>query len=135
MLLLDSSVWIDSSRGVASAATRFVEAREEREEIATTGIIFQEVLQGATSERSYRALRAALHGALALEANEFSTYELAAQLFRHARRKGLTIRSANDCLIAAIAMEHGALLVHNDRDFFALAQVHPQLQIYPGRPH
>ena len=39
------------------------------------------------------------------------------------------------CLIAAVALEHGALLVHNDRDFNVLAQVEPALLVYPGRPH
>ena len=32
-------------------------------------------------------------------------------------------------------LEHGALLVHNDHDFIALAQVEPALLVYPGRPH
>lgn len=135
MLLIDSSVWIDASRGLATAATHFVEARGEDEELATTGVIFQEVLQGATDERSYGKLRETLYGLLVLEPRELSTYDIAAQLYRQARRAGLTIRSPNDCLIAAIALEHGALLVHNDRDFTALAQVEPALLIYPGRAH
>lgn len=131
MLLLDSSVWIDITRGVETAATRFLMARDEQEELATTGVIFQEVLQGATDDRSYDALRDALYGTLVLEPRELSTYEIAAQLYRQARREGLTIRSANDCLIAALALEHGALLVHNDRDFLALARVEPALLVYP----
>jgi predicted nucleic acid-binding protein len=72
---------------------------------------------------------------LILEPRELSTHEIAADLFRRARSSGLTIRSANDCLIAALALEHGALLVHNDRDFLALAQVEPSLLIFPGRAH
>lgn len=135
MLLVDSSAWIDASRGLATAATRFVESRDDDEELATTGIIFQEVLQGATDERSYGRLRETLYGMLVLEPRELSTYEIAAQLYRRARRAGLTIRSLNDCLIAAIALEHGALLVHNDRDFIAIAQIEPALLIYPGRAH
>ena len=49
------------------------------------------------------------------------TYGAAAQLYRSARKKELTICKSTDCLIAAIAIEHGALLVHNDREFLALA--------------
>lgn len=135
MLLLDSSVWIDNARGLTTPATLFADQRGEHEEIATTGIIFQEVLQGARDDATYQRLRETLWAALVLEPRELSTYEIAAQLHRGARRKGLTIRKPNDCLIAAIALEHGALLVHNDRDFFALAQVEPALMIYPGRPH
>lgn len=135
MLLLDSSVWIDAQRGVATDATRFVETRDSSEELATTGIIFQEVLQGIRSRFDYERMRKALWSALILEPRELSTYEVAAQLYRSGREAGLTIRKPNDCLIAALALENGALLVHNDRDFFALAQVEPALMIFPNRPH
>jgi predicted nucleic acid-binding protein len=135
MLLLDSSVWIDGMNGRATDATRYVETRDENEEIATTGIIFQEVLRGIRGEREFDRMREVLWGTLILEPRELSTYEVAAQLYRRARDRGFTIRSANDCLIAAIALEHGALLIHNDHDFLALAQVEPALLVYPGRPH
>jgi predicted nucleic acid-binding protein len=135
MLLLDSSVWIDVHRARATAATRYVEARDDHEEIATTGIVFQEVLQGVRDQAEYEYTRRLLWSALILEPRELSTYEIAAQLYLKARASGFTIRSSNDCLIAAIALEHGALLVHNDRDFLALAQVEPALLVYPGRAH
>jgi len=135
MLLLDSSVWIDAYRGRLTEATRFVEMRDDHEEIATTGIIFQEVLQGFRNQSEFEHMRQAMWSTLILEPRELSTYEVAAQLYRTARAAGLTIRKPNDCLIAAIALEHGALLVHNDRDFVALAQVAPALMIYPGRPN
>ncbi len=135
MLLLDSSVWIDAHRGRATDATRYVDTRDDHEEIATTGIVLHEVLQGVRDEAEYQYVRELLWSTLILEARELSTYEIAAQLYRRARAKGFAIRKPNDCLIAAIALEHSALLVHNDRDFLALAQVEPELQVYPGRPH
>lgn len=135
ILLPDSSVWIDATRRASTAATRFIAQRGEEEELAITGVIFQEVLQGLRDDADYDRMRARLWGMLILEPRELSTYEIAAQLHRQARRQGLTIRKPNDCLIAALALEHGALLVHNDRDFFALAQAEPALAIYPGRPH
>ena len=135
MLLLDSSVWIDAHRGRATDGTRYVDTRDDHEEIATTGIILQEVLQGVRDEAEYEYVRQLLWSALILEPRELSTYEVAAQLYLRARTKGFTIRKPNGCLIAAIALEHGALLVHNDRDFLALAQVEPALLVYPGRPH
>jgi predicted nucleic acid-binding protein len=135
MLLIDSSVWIDIHRARATPATVFVESREEHEDVATTGIIFQEVLQGIRDDSEYDYMRQVLWSTLILQPRELSTYEVAAQLHRSARAAGLTIRKPNDCLIAALALEHGALLVHNDRDFLALAQVEPALMVYPGRPH
>jgi len=135
MLLLDSSVWIDIHRARTTTATRYLDGRDDSEEIATTGIIFQEVLQGVRDEAEYDYVRKLLWSTLILEPRELSTYEIAAQLYLRARAKGLTVRKPSDCLIAALALEHGALLVHNDRDFFALAQVEPALVIFPGRPH
>lgn len=135
MLLVDSSVWIDRSLGIETDATRFVDFHDNQQEIAVTGIIYQEVLQGARSDRGFDALRDMLSAMLLLEPRELSTYEIAATLYRRARKLGFTIRKPNDCLIAAVALEHGALLVHNDRDFVALAEVEPALLIFPGRPH
>jgi hypothetical protein len=51
------------------------------------------------------------------------TFETAANLYRTARRRGLTVRRSVDCLIAAICLESGAEIYHNDRDFDALASV------------
>lgn len=135
MMLVDSSVWIDSARSIPSEVAHFVAARDESDELATTGIIVQEVLQGVASGKQFQAWCDRFWGMLILEPRELSTYEAAAQLYRRARVKGFTIRKPNDCLIAALALEHGALLVHNDRDFIALAQVEPALLVFPGRPH
>ena len=41
------------------------------------------------------------------------------------RKKGITIRSTIDCLIAETALEHDLRLLHNDNDFVAMSQVIP----------
>ncbi|MES2999185.1 MAG: PIN domain nuclease [Pseudomonadota bacterium] len=135
MLIVDSSVWINRSRNIDTDSTRFVDYRDGEEEIAVTGVIVQEVLQGSRSNAGFEQLRDMFLAMPLLEPDGFATYDLAAQLYRRARSLGLTIRKPSDCLIAAIALEHGALLVHNDRDFQALAHVEPALMVYPGRPH
>jgi hypothetical protein len=43
----------------------------------------------------------------------------------------VTIRSLVDCLIAAIAMEHGAVVLHKDRDYVRLSEYAP-LKSIPG---
>ena len=134
MLLVDSSVWIDVIRGSITQGASFLEQRDD-EELAVTGLVFQEVLQGASSDKDFERLRDMFLEMLLLEPRALSTHEIAAQLFRRARAAGLAIRKPTDCLIAALALEHGALLVHNDRDFFFLSQIEPSLLIFPGRPH
>ena len=132
MLLVDSSVWIDWLRGLDTDAVRFVQARESHEELALTQMIYLEVLQGVSSQRQFVATQRVLSAqSMLLPQDATETFEAAAQLYRRARTQGLTIRKSTDCLIAAIALERGALLVHNDRDFLALAQAVPQLHVYP----
>lgn len=48
-------------------------------------------------------------------------YLEAAEIYREGRRRGFTIRSSTDCLIAAIAIEYRVPVWHRDRDFNFLA--------------
>jgi predicted nucleic acid-binding protein len=57
------------------------------------------------------------------------SYVKAADLYRKCRAKGLTIRSTIDLLIAQTAIENNAELLHNDRDFAAIASV-TSLKLY-----
>jgi len=133
MLLVDSSVWIDWLCGADTEGVRFVQAREAQEELALTQMIYLEVLQGVSSPRQLAQTRQVLAAQiLLLPLDALETFDAAAQLYRQARVKGFTIRKSTDCLIAAIALEQSSLLVHNDRDFLALAAVEPRLRIFPG---
>jgi predicted nucleic acid-binding protein len=133
MLLVDSSVWIDWLRGADTDGVRFVQAREAQEELALTQMIYLEVLQGVSSQRQLAQTKQVLAAqTLLLPVDMLDTFEAAAQLYRQARVKGFTIRKSTDCLIAAIALEQSSLLVHNDRDFLALAAIEPRLRIFPG---
>jgi hypothetical protein len=49
----------------------------------------------------------------------------AVDLYRRARRAGLTVRSGVDCLIAACAIRHDLAVLHVDRDFTHLARISP----------
>jgi predicted nucleic acid-binding protein len=132
VILVDSSVWIDWLRSADTSAVRFIQERESSDELALTHMIYLEVLQGVRSERQFNATQAVLGAQLMLEpAHGLDTLAAAAQLYRRARNAGFTIRKSTDCLIAAVAIEHGALLVHNDRDFLALAKAEPELLVYP----
>jgi predicted nucleic acid-binding protein len=45
------------------------------------------------------------------------TYLHAVRIYRDCRKKGKTIRSTIDCIIAAICIENDLVLLHKDRDF------------------
>ena len=51
------------------------------------------------------------------------------RLYRTLRRKGFTIRKANNCLIAALCIEFDIPVFHNDKDFDNIAK-HTSLKIY-----
>ena len=54
----------------------------------------------------------------------------AVDLYRHLRKKGITIRKSIDCLIAAYAIIADMYLLHNDSDFTQIAR-ESKLKLYP----
>jgi len=58
-----------------------------------------------------------------LTPNGLDSYFAAAKIFFDLRRRGMTVGSSVDCLIAQTAIEHGLHLLHNDSDFDRIAQV------------
>ena len=97
-------------------------------------IILQEVLQGADSDERFEKWRKYFEGLCCYApADPVSSCVAAARLYRACRRAGKTPRSSNDCLIARIAMEHGLVLLHSDRDFTAIAATAPGLKLFPVR--
>ena len=121
MILVDTSVWIAVFRKKAEFR---IEDAVEFDEIATCLPVIQEVLQGFREERAYRMARDAMTALPIVESPmEESLFIEAAELYRAARRQGLTIRSSVDCLIAACAMRHDLPVLHMDRDYELLARV------------
>ncbi len=94
-----------------------------------TSQILQEVLQGAKSPNEFQKLKRYL------EFQQFfhpkymvESYIQASKIYFDCRKKGITIRSTIDCLIAQIAMENNLSLLHNDNDFSEMAKVIPLKQ-------
>ena len=56
---------------------------------------------------------------------EESHFLEAAELYRSAWRRRLTVRSSTDCLIAACALRHDMAVRHRDRDYGLLAEGSP----------
>jgi predicted nucleic acid-binding protein len=98
--------------------------------VGLTGVVYQEVIQGVSSwdefERTseYLGSQTFYHPMDPVE-----SYREAALIYFRCRRAGVTIRSAVDCLIARIAIEHDLMLLHDDRDFEKMAGVVPELTL------
>ena len=121
MILVDTSAWIEFLRGTGSPACERVDALLEAD-IAVCDPVRMEILAGARSEAHLADLRALLARAVVLPTTPVH-YEQAAALFRSARAGGVTVRRLVDCLIAAVAIDHGVPVLHADRDFDGLARV------------
>ena len=131
MVLVDTSVWIDfiTGRGAAAVA-RLRELLDRGGAVAITSQIFQEILQGAESDRKFREFASYFGSQRFLHpTHPIATYASAARLYFDCRRAGVTLRSSVDCTIAEIALEHGAALLHNDQDFERIAKVATQLKL------
>ena len=121
MILVDTSIWVEVFRRNRPFD---LEATVNFDEVVTCLPIVQEVVQGFGDDRAYHIARTAMHNIPHLEDPLTSAvFDEAAGLFRAARKRGLTIRSSIDCLIAACALRHGAEVLHRDRDFTALARI------------
>ena len=122
-LLVDSSVWIALFRGGApDLRERLAAVTATGDRIATSEPISLELLAGAT-DRSLPRLERLVEGLAVLDVDPHIDFRTAAALSRASRARGRSVRSLMDCLIAAIAIRHDAVLVHRDRDFDALAAV------------
>jgi predicted nucleic acid-binding protein len=119
MILVDTSVWIQMLAGRPGYDMR----EEVLPLLVTCPPVLQEIVQGlrpgAESETFRRVILAlpVLGDPLPL-----STFLAAADIYRQGRRKGFTIRSSVDCLVAAIALEHQVPVWHRDRDYAAITR-------------
>jgi predicted nucleic acid-binding protein len=129
MILVDTTVWIDLFSGKDSVCTRKLKkAIEEEEDLCTCGLIMTEVLQGIRNDSDFSKTLAILQDLLYLLMCQ-ETFLRAAEIYRSCRKRGLTIRKTNDCIIAAVCIDNTAFLLHNDRDFNAIAR-HSPLQFH-----
>ena len=132
MILVDTSVWITHLRGESSAQVKSLNELLAGEDIVGTApIILQEVLQGADSIVRFEKWRRYFADLWCYTPrHRVETYVAAARLYQRCRRAGKTPRAGNDCLIAQIAIEHDLVLLHDDRDFEAIASAVPALKLY-----
>jgi predicted nucleic acid-binding protein len=83
----------------------------------------------AVSEKEARLVEDQLKTFPVLRLDGLEDFALAAELYRRARRAGVTIRKTLDCLIAAPRVRSGAPILHADSDFDRLAECTP-LRLY-----
>ena len=131
--VVDSSVWVDFFNNKSSSQIEKVKSliptTAAKGYIYVFPVIMQEVLQGIQDDKLYQIVEENLFGFKLIDYNAYEFALKSAELFRMLRKKGLTIRKANDCLIAAICIENNFTIIHNDKDFDHIAK-YTKLKIY-----
>ena len=130
-LLVDTSAWIEIFRRPSRISLEQVVGDLDR--VVTCLPVVQEVLHGFDDERAFQIAHRAMTALPCVEAPlTMSIVDAAVDLYRRARRGGITVRSSVDCLIAVCASRHHLTVVHCDRDFAKLAAIIPLEQIDIG---
>ena len=125
MLIVDTSALIDLLQGRDTAPARMLRSWEVGGfPYAIPLICAQEVLQGARDLSEWRLLEKYIWSQeLLIPVDPFKTHREAARIYFDCRRRGITIRSYIDCLIAQICLEFKGQLLHGDDDYRRIAKV------------
>ena len=121
MVLVDTSVWVEVFR---KSPRLNLERLVDFDDVVTCLPVVQEVLQGFDAEAAFVRAREALTALPIVEVPlGRDVFLQAVDLYRAARRQGVTVRSGTDCLIAVCALRNHLEVLHYDRDFDALASI------------
>jgi len=124
-LFVDTSVWSLALRRdrpqSTPETTRLRTALEQGDDIYSTGIVLQELLQGFTGPKS-RDLILSHFAALPFLVPDHDDHLAAADLHTACRRRGIQAGTI-DVLLAALCMRHDLTMLSSDADFKRIATV------------
>lgn len=125
MVIVDTSVWIDFLQGRGAKEVEELESLLSQEkDVFITGIIVQEILTGIKDKKDRTKVRKELEHFILINPT-LETHIQAAEIFDACKKKGFTIRSVIDCLIAALAIEYDLTLLEKDKDYTYMPKVIP----------
>jgi len=132
MILVDTSILIGYFKGVKNPIYEKMNYITEHEiPYGICNYVYQELLQGAANKQEYELLKNYLTTLPFYNLQyEKESFENAAHMYINCRKKGITVRSTIDLLIAEIAIENNLYLFHNDNDYTNIAKICKNLKIY-----
>jgi predicted nucleic acid-binding protein len=132
MLFVDTSVWsLALRRDVVPDVPQVIalkQALQSGQQIVTTGLVLQELLQGFTGPKQGEALLERFRS-LPLLVPDRADHIAAAQLRNTCRKNGVQAGTI-DALFAQLCIRHGLLLLTTDLDFQHMAGVVTELQLW-----
>lgn len=122
-VLTDTSVWIDFFNDIKTKEVELLQTLiQEDYPVYICSIILQEILQGFSNDKEYKTAKDILLSYRFLETKPLEFAIGAAELYRSLKKKGITIRKSNDCLIGYHAIYYNIPVLHRDRDFKIIAK-------------
>lgn len=109
--LADTSAWVDALRRKGTLIERLT---AQGHAVGYTPPVLAELLAGCRSDAEAWNVRRLLIRGAHLSFDVATDFEAAADVYRHARRAGLTANSLIDCMIVAVAARHEAELITLD---------------------
>jgi len=130
-IIVDTSVWIDSFNPKIKTPEKDILEQLIRNDapIYLCPIIYQEILQGIKDDKTFERIQFILQQYRMIDLDLMYVTNHAIDLYRHLRKKGITIRKSIDCLIASYVIITDMYLLHNDSDFTQIAR-ESKLKIY-----
>jgi len=122
VILVDSSVWIDYLRGIATPQTDRLDLLLGSALIVMGDLVLTEVLQGCATDRQFNDVRRTLSAFELVTIGGADVAVEAARNHRRLRALGVTVRKTVDTLIATRCLANDYDLLHSDRDFEPFAQ-------------
>lgn len=128
MILADTSAWVEYDRATGSQVHhRLRDLISDDGPVAVTEPVIAEVLAGARDDNRERQLRRLLERFDLLPFEAALDFDGAVRIYRRCRSAGVTPRGLVDCMVAAVALRHGATLLAREVDLVRIAEVMPLL--------
>lgn len=121
LILADTSVWIPFFRGSGVQFRERLVPLIMADRLAITPVIMMEILIGAKSDKEYDKLSKDLAA--------LRCFDVSGKLWQRACKLGYTLRHKGmnvpltDTLIAAVALDNNALLLHSDLHYEMIASI------------
>jgi predicted nucleic acid-binding protein len=122
-IIVDTSVWIDSFNPKIKTPEKevLIQMIQNDNPIYLCPVIYQEILQGIREDKIFERIKFILQQYRMIDIDLLHVTNHAIDLYRHLRKKGITIRKSIDCLITSYAILANMYLLHNDSDFTQIA--------------
>lgn len=122
MIVVDTSVLIAVVRDDKSRAVRVLLEQLRPADVIIGDIVLLELLRGARDDAHAERLRGKFADFRIARLLDETLAAKAARHYRALRAIGITMSKTTDLIIATFCIEHGHLLLQQDRDFEAMAR-------------